>query len=532
MKVAVYARVSTTRQADNDLSIPDQVRQIRDWAKANGHLVLKEYVEPGASATDDKRPVFQKMIMDAQEKPAPFDAIIVHSLSRFFRDAILMGTYERMLKKNKVKLISITQFTTEDAQGEMMRQIFSTFDEYQSKENAKHTSRAMKENARQGFHNGSKPPYGYKVVESEVQGNAGRKKKKLAINEEESDIAKMIYHLYLNGDQGKIVGVKQIAVYLNERGILMRGALWRSQKVQSIISDTLYKGDFYFNVIDSKTGEKRPPSEWVKTSIPAIINPHQFEMVRLKRESRTPSKSNPRALTSPCLLTGLLKCGHCGSALTLATGKSGKYRYYKCTNRKSKGNVACSSKNLPMDKVDQIILNELANKALAPERIQSLVSEFRKTQQSRLDDRRQKENVIQKQLEQLEERQHRLLDAIEMGHVELDEVTQKRMQQIKTSREALQIEKANLENYTQIRFEPLRASQIERFSEMLKSKLLNDDQGIARSYVHLLVDQVKVTNNEALVTGSVVNLMGANQIITNKNGHLKQVPTSVSNWGG
>lgn len=532
MKVAIYARVSTTRQADNDLSIPDQLRQLRDWSKANSHLVVREFVEPGASATDDKRPEFQKMIAEAQLKPAPFDAIIVHSLSRFFRDAILMGTYERMLKKNKVKLISITQFTTEDAQGELMRQIFSTFDEYQSKENAKHTSRAMKENARQGFHNGSKPPYGYKVVESDVQGNSGRKKKKLAINEDEADIVKMIYHLYLNGDQGKTVGVKQIAVYLNERGILMRGALWRCQKVQSIISDTLYMGHFYFNVIDSKTGEKRPPSEWVKTEIPAIINPIQFEQVRLKRESRLPSNSNPRALTSPCLLTGLLKCGHCGNALTLATGKSGKYRYYKCTNRKNKGNVACGSKNLPMEKVDQIILYELADKAFAPERIQSLVSAFRKTQQSRQDDTRQKESVIQKQLDQLDDRQHRLLDAIESGVAPLDELTQKRMQQIKTSRDALQIELTNLRSSPQINLEPLRASQIDKISNMLKSKLLNDDQGIARSYLHLLVAEVKVTNDQALVSGSTRAMISASELAINKKGHLNQVPTSVSNWGG
>jgi hypothetical protein len=33
----------------------------------------------------------------------------------------------------------------------MIRQIMALFDEYQSKENAQHTLRAMKENARQGF---------------------------------------------------------------------------------------------------------------------------------------------------------------------------------------------------------------------------------------------------------------------------------------------------------------------------------------------------------------------------------------------
>ncbi|GAB1393418.1 hypothetical protein MASR1M60_15810 [Rhodocyclaceae bacterium] len=88
MQVALYARVSTTRQAENDLSIPDQLRQLNEWCKANGHLVVHEYVEPGASATDDKQPVFQQMIAEALSKPPTFEAIIIHSLSRFFRDGI------------------------------------------------------------------------------------------------------------------------------------------------------------------------------------------------------------------------------------------------------------------------------------------------------------------------------------------------------------------------------------------------------------------------------------------------------------
>ena len=68
MAVALYARVSTTKQADKDLSIPDQLRQMRDWAKRNGYAVAKEYIEPGASATDDRRPEFQQMISDATLK--------------------------------------------------------------------------------------------------------------------------------------------------------------------------------------------------------------------------------------------------------------------------------------------------------------------------------------------------------------------------------------------------------------------------------------------------------------------------------
>ncbi len=111
MAVALYVRVSTPRQAENDLSIPDQLRQLRDYCKARSLPITSEYVEPGASATDDRRPVFQQMIADATQPPSPFDAILVHSRSRFFRDLFEFLQYERILKKAGVKVVSITQET-------------------------------------------------------------------------------------------------------------------------------------------------------------------------------------------------------------------------------------------------------------------------------------------------------------------------------------------------------------------------------------------------------------------------------------
>jgi site-specific DNA recombinase len=89
-----------------------------------------------------------------------FDVIVVHSFSRFFRDQFQLEFYVRRLAKNSVRLISITQELGDDPMSNMIRQIMALFDEYQSKENAKHTLRAMKENARQGFWNGALPPIG------------------------------------------------------------------------------------------------------------------------------------------------------------------------------------------------------------------------------------------------------------------------------------------------------------------------------------------------------------------------------------
>ena len=219
MNVALYARVSTSKQAEKDLSIPDQIRQMKDWAKTHGHEVVLEYIEAGASATDDRRPVFQQMIAETCTSSSPVDAVIVHSFSRFFRDSIELGLYEIKLLKHSVKLISITQETSDDPAGQMIRRVISVFDEYQSNENAKHTLRAMKENARQGFFNGSKPPFGYKTVEVETLGRNGHKKR-LEIDPGEAEIVQHIFDLYLNGHDGKSLGVKGIVDHLNLRGFL------------------------------------------------------------------------------------------------------------------------------------------------------------------------------------------------------------------------------------------------------------------------------------------------------------------------
>ena len=306
MIVALYARVSTTKQAEKDLSIPDQLRQMKEWSKARSYQVAAEYVEPGASATDDRRPVFQQMIADACTSPPPFDAIIIHSLSRFFRDMIEFALYERRLKKHGVIILSITQQTSDDPAGEMARRIFSLFDEYQSKENAKHTLRAMKENARQGYFNGSTAPYGFRAVEVEHMGNKG-KKKRLEVDPSEAAIINTIYRLYLDGHEGQVLGVKGIAAYLNNQGITMRGGKFRKTIISKIIASRIYLGEYAFNKRDSHTLKIKPESEWVTISLPPIVDAETWQRVERRRLERDSSNTPARVVNTPTLLTGLIK---------------------------------------------------------------------------------------------------------------------------------------------------------------------------------------------------------------------------------
>jgi len=131
------------------------------------------------------------MIDAASIKPPAFSVILVHSFSRFFRDQFQFEFYVRKLAKNGVRLVSITQDLGDDPMSVMMRQIMTLFDEYQSKENGKHTLRAMNENARQGFWNGARPPIGYRIVEAERRGQ--RVKKKLEIDPIHAETVRLMY---------------------------------------------------------------------------------------------------------------------------------------------------------------------------------------------------------------------------------------------------------------------------------------------------------------------------------------------------
>lgn len=162
---ALYIRVSTGKQAEKDLSIPDQEKQLRAYCDQKGWDIYRVYSEMGASARDDKRPIFQEMMSDAKSRERPFDIILTLTTSRFFRDATQARVWKHKLAKRGIKVMAIHQETTDDPMGGFVEGIFELIDQYESDMNSFHTLRAMKENARKGYYNGSSPRYGFTAVE-------------------------------------------------------------------------------------------------------------------------------------------------------------------------------------------------------------------------------------------------------------------------------------------------------------------------------------------------------------------------------
>ena len=513
-RAALYLRVSTGRQAESDLSIPDQRRQLETYCRSKGWEATAEYVEPGNTATDDRRPSFQSMIESALIKPAAFDVIVVHSFSRFFRDQFQFEFYVRKLAKNGVRLVSITQDLGDDPMSTMMRQIMTLFDEYQSRENAKHTLRAMKENARQGFWNGARPPIGYRIVEA---GQRGAKiKKTLEIDPIQAETVRTIYRWALRGDGSRgPMGLKTIATSLNERNIRTRdGGRWGVSEVHKILTRPTYMGEHHFNARDYLTKKPKPESEHAIMAVPPIISHHEFEAVKARLRSRNPKWTPARVSSGPNLLTGICFCGDCGGAMTLRTGRGGaggQYRYYACSTKARMGEAGCKGMSVPMDKLDDAIIAHIEERLLEPQRLEKLMEQLLDRRQEWADQRRGHVGELKKRASEAEAKLNRLYEAIESGALSPSDTSLKeRVEELTRLRDQARIDAERITSSVERLAPTITAESLTKFADSARRKLRDRECGYRREHLRSLTQRVEVVSKtEARIIGSRTELLRA-----------------------
>ena len=501
LRAALYLRVSTGRQAEHDLSIPDQRRQSIAFCEARGWSVAGEFTEAGASGTDDRRPELQRMLDMATTEGGPFDVIVVHSFSRFARDHFALEYHVRRLRKHNVRLVSITQDLGDDPMSVMVRQVFALFDEYQSKENAKHTLRAMKENARQGFWNGARPPFGYILIAAEQRG--AKIKKRLAIDPVEAETVRLIFKLFLEGDGSTgPMGVKASASWLNDHGYRTRsGARWGIGPLHKMVTSPTYKGEYRFNRKVWKTKEDKPATEQIHIPIEPIIETQTFDRLQAALKARSPKNTPPRTVTGPILLTGIATCASCQGGMTLRTGKSGRYRYYACATCAQKGKSACKGRAIPMDRLDTIVTDRLNDRLLTPERIRTILEALLERQHARNDDFAERLKKLRAKTNDAENRLQRLYAAIETGIADPADGTLKdRINAVKSERDSAKsaFDRAMTELRPEAR---LTEDKIAEFSAVMRANVTNGPIPFRRAYIRALIDRVEVDDTEIRIHG-------------------------------
>jgi len=323
MNVALYARVSSDRQ-DVDLSISAQLRALRDYAARNGHQVIREFVDEAESGRTAARPAFKEMISLARLKSPPFEAIFVWKLNRFARNREDSIIYKSLLRKRGVQVVSINEPFDDTPAGHMLEGIIEVMDEFFSDNLAQDVTRGMRENAMRGYFSGGKAPYGLRI---EKVKDEHKLRSILAPEATLEPVVKRAFHMALSGK-----GTKEIAKSYNHDGITTAtGKKWTSTGIHSLLTNEAYTGTLVWGK-RSNTEPLRIENAW-----PAIIDRETFMKVQAILKSRAPNIIHPRRTVSDYLLSGILKCGACGKAMSGHSAKSGQFFYYRCSNATKRG---------------------------------------------------------------------------------------------------------------------------------------------------------------------------------------------------
>lgn len=289
MNIALYIRPSAGYQ----MSMSDQVNAMKKWAHANGHIIVEIFEEAAASTfvLERKRPVFERMVSAAMSPQKPFDLIVVNAQNRIYRRIAQRQNLERKLGQNGVQLVVLELPRQEDEMCSfLLRNITGMLDELQSRQAGARVSECMKANAESGYYNGGRPPYGYKVVATDIPARGGVKKL-LAVDEKEAEVVRKIFRLACSDGEELATRMKRIAEELNANSILHRGTKWTIRHVQHVLENPVCIGNLTTSRRGPRTHLARPKEEWVTTKVAPILEQAEFETVHKLFAARRTTKT-------------------------------------------------------------------------------------------------------------------------------------------------------------------------------------------------------------------------------------------------
>lgn len=494
----IYARVSTTRQAEKQLPVESQLSQARKKAEALGATVAREFVDRGVSGTLQSRPAFQDAILYCEiHRP---DYFIVWSSSRFARNKHDATSYKLQLQRLGVVLCYVfMDVDTDSDQGWAMDSMLEVFDELYSRQVSADTRRSMSKVAADGYWTGGCAPHGYQPVAV-----PGTRRKKLAVNEAEADVVRLIFRLK-SVDR---MGCRQIANYLNENGYANRGRPWRKTIIGDLLRNPNMIGQSVFGRKDRNTGRRRPLSEClVVDSHPPIIDRSVWDAVQEQLQKETNNTDNSTA-KSHFLLTGLLKCA-CGASCRTenANGRRKRYWYYNC--RAAAEDKAHRSNRISAPALDAEVIRAITEKMITEESVAELIDELQAQADRWGYDQVKRKKAVSNEILGVERKLNRLYEALEEsdGALTLQDIAP-RIRRHKSDLERLGQRLRDIESETPPRYE-FSGVTPESVRARICERIAADSPRKVRGFLKTFVEKVQIVDECLEISYHAGRLVGS-----------------------
>ena len=295
-KVALYARVSSDRQAQEGDSIPAQLDALRKWAHARHYEIVGEYVDDGVSGTKVDRDELQRLLADV--KVGKVEQIAFTKLDRWFRSVRHYTATQAVLDKYGVEWLAIWEpiYDTTTPQGRLIVNQMASIAQFEAENTGSRIRQVFNYKIQQGEAIAGKPPLGYSIVKKHYVPN---------------DQAPVILDAFERFEFCQSVG--EVGRYIMDKyGIVRERGSWRR-----MLSNRIYIGEYKGNA----------------NYCPPIVSVELFESVQ--RALKRNKKDNIRR--REYIFSGLCICPECGQSMTgtvarhvTKQGELREYRGYRC----------------------------------------------------------------------------------------------------------------------------------------------------------------------------------------------------------
>lgn len=422
MFAAAYARYSTANQQET--SIAAQLDGIQAYCDREGiTLIGMPYIDEAKSGTNMDRPGFQRLLADAQK--GKFEAVVVYDISRGSRDVGDWFMFRKQMSDLGIKVLSATNTLGDmDDPNAFLQELLSVgLGQHMVLQSRQKSIAGKRIRAERGLHCGGIAPLGYDIVDG-----------KYVINPREAAVVRMIFERYAAGDT-----YADIISRIEQTGVRGKnGRRIEANTLHFILKNERYTGKYIWfdreeRHMHKHVGRDNENKIIIENAIPRIVPQDIWEIVRLRMDhNKRMGYGAGRKDGHTYLLSGLVRCGECGSACSGVTtvSKGREYPRYICLGKRNEKRCAC--KNVKSDVLDKYIAQRTRELFIDDDAIRDAAEKFR----ARLLAESNIADQLRAELAALESRHSRLVDLIlDSG---LTPELKKRMQQDEQQRKDLQ----------------------------------------------------------------------------------------------
>lgn len=525
MNLVRYRRVSSKKQVKEGESLQGQILKTDAWSKANGHVIVKDFVDEGVSGYKGTRKAYEHMMNYIVDPNNEIEGVVVYSISRISRDLIILLTAVQLFEEYNISFFSVNENLPQDrCSNRLMIAITGAVSQNQSDVNSVYVKDRLNETAEQGFFTGGRVPFGYTTIEVKEKSNK-KKRKKLIINENEASIVRKAFNLSLYGTKGKGLGIKAIATHLNKQGLTNRTSKWNITSIGRLFHETTYIGKRIYGRNRENTPNAEKP---IISMCPAIVSEELFNDVAKVLELRKPINLESKGERSTSLLTGILKCAHCGSNMVINTGKGGKYKYYKCSKKIKEDVKTCPQKPIPKELADKKIIEILNTHIINKGYLDVICNKVKELLKHKSEVDNKLKLSKESQLSETKSQIKKLFLMLSSEEIAIDKDLEELIDDLKRKRKTLENDLMQIKQRAHLPIWKFGESKIIKFTEIVKKVLFSEDVTLVKSFLKTVIERIDVSVEDISIVGSNMGMIHA--ISKTKMGTSNEVPIFVSIW--